>query len=56
MKIEDQNKLIIQAVNWAMHTAGAIQDAGGDVEAVMKQLPPELVATMVRNNLTVKYN
>lgn len=51
--MEQENKLIAKAVKWAVEAAEEIRDVGGNPALVLAKFPPELIATMVRNNLGI---
>ena len=51
---QSENEMIVKAVRWATKSVAAVVDAGG-VPAVIDQIPEELLQTLVRNSLVLKY-
>lgn len=54
MSIKDQNELIVKAIKWAVSSSIEIFKAGG-VPDLINSIPEDMLATMVRNNLVLKY-
>lgn len=52
MTIEEQNKLIVQTIEWCMDSFDAIYAAGGMPSSVIEKLTPQALTTLVRNNIT----
>lgn len=56
MTINEQNKLILSAVAWTVDAVAEIEKAGGLGSVIIEKLPPEVIATMIRNNLKIKWD
>lgn len=49
------DQLILDTINWVAKASDAFNEAGGDVMTIMDKLDPELVITLIRNNIFLKY-
>lgn len=54
MNKEEQDALIMKGVRWAIQSMEAVHVAGGGV-GFLKEIPDDLTATLVRNNLILTY-
>ncbi len=55
MSYSDSSEQIASAVKWTRTAAKAIQDAGGNVDAVLAKFPDELLNTLIRNSIHLTY-
>lgn len=54
-QIKEQDRLMLDAIMWLRLAQEEVRKAGGNPDAVLGQLPDELLTTMIRNRLAIKY-
>jgi hypothetical protein len=52
---EETNRVILNAVGWGAQACQAIQQAGGNPNHVLSQIPQDVIAALVRTNLHLIY-
>jgi hypothetical protein len=53
MAKKDEDEYILQTYRWTVKVLSEVYKAGGALEAL--NIPEDLLITMVRNNLSIKY-
>lgn len=55
MKVDEENALIAQAVDWTTQAVRAVNHAGGSPEFVLSLFSEDLKSVLIRNGIQLSY-